>query len=402
MAKRVKKHASRELTRKQRSRLEREKRIERLLIWGVTAVGIAVIGVLAYGFVVEKIIKEREPVAVVSGTSITTAEFQSRVRFVRMQIQNELQYWLYQQQSIDPTDSDTSFYLEYIQKNVRDLQTQLSSANVQATGEQALNQLIQEELVRQEADRRGIAVTPEELQREIELFFGYDRDPATLTPSPTVTPPLTPTEVLTPTPTSVPLPTLTPMTEQDYLQRRDTYLKETLKPLGISDRQYRSWIESSLLGEKLQEQMEAEVPAMAEQVKPWLIAVDSEDRANELAARLDAGEDFQTLADELKEDEEVTGYGTELDWFPRSILESRLDTELTDLAFSLEVGEHSPPVLGQDGAWYTIIGVVGHEMYEVDQSLREQLGGEAFREWLDAQQVLVERMTYLDRVPSEP
>ena len=154
--------------------------------------------------------------------------------------------------------------------------------------------------------------------------------------------------------------------------------------------------------EKLQKQMRAEVPATADQVKLHYLVVDSEERANELVAQLDAGEDFQTLADELEKDEEVVGYGIEVDWFPQSILERRLDTELADLAFSLGVGEYSQPVLSQDGAWYTIIGVVGHEVRELDQLLRDQLGEDAFQKWLDAQQVLVERRTYHDRVPTEP
>jgi len=406
MAKKTKRRASKELTRKQRSRLERERRMEKFLIWGVVGVAVVVVGVLVYGFVVEKIIKDREPVAIVDGNPITTAEFQDRVRFTRMRMQSELQYWLYEQQSLDPTDSDVQFYLEYIQQNVRDLQTQLSSANAPTIGEQAFDQLIQEELVRQEAERRGITIAPEDLQREIELFFGYDRDPATPTPAPTVTTSLTPTEVLVPTPTLVPSPTPTAMTEQDFRQRYDTYLKESLKPLGISDQQYRSWIEASLLVDKLLEQMRAEVPTMADQVKLRLLTVNDEERANELVARLDAGEDFQTLVDELEEekeeDEEVTGYGAELDWFPRSILEDQLETELADLAFSLEVGEHSQPVVGQDGVWYTVIEVAGHEMHELDQSLGEQMGEKAFQEWLDAQQILVERKTYLDRVPTEP
>jgi len=373
--------------------------MERFLIWGVTIVGIAVVGILGYGIVVEKIIKAREPVAIIGGTPITTAEFQARVNFAQMQMKDELQYWTQQQQSLDPTDPNTQFYLEYIQGNIRDLQARLSSASV--IGEQVLDQLIQEELVRQEMERRGITVTSEEVQREIELYFGYDQNPVTPTPRPTVTPPLTLTEVLTPTPTTVPLPTSTPMTEDEFRRLYGNYLERSLKPLSISEQQYRSWAEASLLVEKLQEQMRAEVPTVADQVKLLFLAVDSEERANELAARLGAGEDFQVLADELEEDEEVIGYGSELDWFPKDILEDNLGTELADLAFSLGVGEHSQPVLGQDGTRYYIIEVVGHEEHELDPFVRQQLGTDAFQEWLDAQQVLVERKMYGDRLSVE-
>jgi parvulin-like peptidyl-prolyl isomerase len=241
------------------------------------------------------------------------------------------------------------------------------------------------------------------LQQTIEQFFGYDRNLAAPTPVPVATLPLTPTDVLIPELTSTPLPTPTPMTEAEFRQRYENFLK-TLRSLDVSEQQYRSWVEASLLLEKVQEQIRAEAPATADQVKLRYLAVDSEERANEFAARLDAGEDFQTLVDEFQEDEdeETSAYGDELDWLPQSVLESNLDAELADLAFGLEVGEHSQPVLGQGSTWYAVIEVVGHEVRELDQSVREQVGDESFQEWLEAQQVLVERGTYRDRVPTEP
>ena len=403
MAKKAKKHAPpKELTRKQRSYGEREKRIQKFLLWGVAAVGIVIVGILVYGLVVEKVIKAREPVAIVGDVPITMAELEARTRFVQMQMQTELQYWVNQQQALDPTDSNTQFYLEYIQGNIRDLQTQLSPENAPVIEEQALDQLIQEELVRQEAEHRGITVASEEVQQEIEQFFGYDRNPVPPTPAPSPTPPLTPTEVLTPVPTTVPLPTPTPMTEEEFRQSYTNYLEQSLKPLDISEKQFRSWVEASLLTEKLREEIEAQIPATADQVNLRTMSVDSQERANELVARLDDGEDFQTLADELEADEQVTGHSVELGWLPRSILEQNLGPELTDLAFSLGVGEHSQPVLEDGGVWYTIILVVDHEERELEPFARQQLGAEAFQEWLDAQQVLVERLTYVERVPTEP
>jgi hypothetical protein len=148
--------------------------------------------------------------------------------------------------------------------------------------------------------------------------------------------------------------------------------------------------------------MQAEIPAAVDQVKLRYLVVDSEDRAQELSARLDAGEDFQALADELREGEEASGYGTELDWLPRDVLARRLDAELADLAFDLEVGERSPPVVSQDGSLYTIIHVVGHEVRQLEEEMRDSLGDAVFQEWLDSQQILVERRTYQDRVPTEP
>ncbi|MFQ6101957.1 MAG: peptidylprolyl isomerase [Anaerolineae bacterium] len=391
MAKKAKKRARapKELTRKQLSRLERERRMERWLIVGVAFVGIAIVGILGYGLVAEKVIKAREPVAVVGGTPITVAEFQARVRFVRMRMQIERQNWLVQQQSLNMTNPNADFYLEYIQGKIHDVENQLSSANALVIGEQVLDQLVLEELVRQEAERRDITVTPEELQQEIERYFGYDRNPSTPAPasvatSPPATFPLTPTEVLTPTPTVAPLPTPTPISEADFRQRYNDSLK-SWKSLGVSERQYRSWIEALLLLEELQGQIGAEVPDTADQFKVRYLRVDSEERANELAARLDNGEDFQALSEELREDDEVTGFGTELGWYPQSVLEERIGAELAKLAFNLEVGEHSQPVLSEDGTQYTIIEVVGHEVHELASYILEQMKDEAFQKWVEAQ-----------------
>lgn len=384
------------LTRKQSSRLERERRIEKILLWSVTIVGIVVVGVLGYGLVFEKIIKAREPVAIVSDTSITTDEFQARVRFTRMQIQQNLFYLRQRQVALDPTDPNSEFMLQYIQEQMRQVQDSLSEENAGVLGEQAINQLIQEELVRQEAERRNITVTREEIQQQVEMSFGYD--PNSAAPEPTVSPPVTPTGALTPT--AEPLPTPTRMTQESFRQLYNNYLRESLKPLDISEERFRSWIEASLLIEKLREQMTAEVPAEADQVTLRLLSVDSAELANVLAARLDAGEDFQALADELNENE--AGYSDETGWLPRDLLEEYFGAEIADLAFSLEVGERSQPLALQEGQQYAIIEATGHEERGIDQWVQQQLVEDAFRTWLEAQQFLVERRAYSDRVPTTP
>jgi parvulin-like peptidyl-prolyl isomerase len=402
MAKKPRKHAPKELTRKQLSRLERESRIQRLLVWGVIGVAVAVVGVLAYGFIVEKVVKAREPVAVVGDTPIRTSDFQARVRLVRAQLANNLQSLQMQQQMLDPTDSENQAYLEYIQGSIQNLESQLSLANAMVIGEQTLDQMIQEELVRQEAEQRGLSISPDELQQEIEVGFGYDRNPPP-TPTPTSVPvamvPVTSTSSLTSTAT--PIPTATPMTEQAF---RDAYNSnlQILKSLGISERQYRSFIEASLLTQRLQEEMTAEVPDSADQVKLAYVTVDSEERATELAERLGAGEDFQAVLEEVQADEENPGFGTELDWLPRSLVENRLGAEVAGLAFSLGVGDVSQPVQRQDGTQYTVILVLGREERELDSLARDTLGRDAFQEWLEAEKTKVERLTYQDRVPTDP
>ncbi|MGD2176398.1 MAG: SurA N-terminal domain-containing protein [Anaerolineae bacterium] len=375
--------------------------MERLLIWGVTVVGIVVVGVLGYGVVAERILEPRQPVAIVDEAPITTAGFQARVEFRRLQLQNQVGYLYQQQQALATEDTSSSgqSFQEYIQGQITDLQSQLAPENAEVIGQQVLDQMIQEELVRQEAKRRGIVVSPEELQASIHETFGYNPD---ATPAPTASPPLTSTESLT-TSRPTPAPTPTQMTEADFREMYNRYIRDGLKPLGISEQQYRSWVEVSLLTEKLQEDMKEELPEEAEQVELRYLSVRDEERANELAQRLDSGEDFQTLADELQADEEGPGFGNELGWLPRDTLANRLGEDLADLAFSMEVGEHTEPVtMGEEGQSYFIIEVTGHEVRELRASVRDSLGREAFQAWLDAQQTLVERKSWENRVPTEP
>jgi parvulin-like peptidyl-prolyl isomerase len=401
MAKKTKKRAPKELTRKQVSRIKREQRIERILKWSVIGVAVLVVGVLAYGFIVEEIVKSRQAVATVGDTPITTADFQARVRFTRMQMTSELNYMYQQQQMLDPTDAEVQFLLEYLQNNIVDLQSQLEEENALIIGEQSLEQLIQEQLVRREAASRSITVSQEDVDVAIEEFFGYDRSPVLPTLSPTITLPFTPTDVTTSEPTATPPPTPTPMTEADFKQQYDNFLKG-LRDLDITEQQYRSWVESSILLERLREQMTEEAPATADQVLLRYITVDDELRANEAAARLNAGEDFQALLDELRADEEISAYGGELDWLPQDSMESRFEATVSELAFNMAVGERSQPIPSEDGERFTIIEVLGHEERELNEYLRQQYADAAFQEWLDSQQFLVERGTYRDRVPTDP
>jgi len=402
MSKRTTKRATKELTRKQRSRLEREKLMERIIIWGVVALTVIVVGILGAGLIVEHVVKARQPVATVGGVPITTADFQARVRFTRMQLNNQLEYLYAQQQALDPTDPANKSYLEYIQGNIRNLQEQLSESNALIIGEQTLEQMIQDELIRQEAKRRNITVSKEELQEEIEQYFGYQRNPPTPVPLPTETAPVTASAVLTPTAT--PLPTPTPLSEQEFQRRYNEFLK-SLKALKISERQYRSWVEASLLLDKVRAQFIEEAPTVAEQVKLRYISAGSEEKAKELVARLDAGEEMQTLIEEAQQQDEEAGndlYGNELDWYPKSILANYLGKEVADAAFTLEVGGHSQPILSQSNR-YMVIEVLGREVRELDAFSRQQLGEEAFQEWLKTQEeIAVTRGTYRDRVPVEP
>jgi len=399
MAKKARvRHLPRELTRKQISRLERERRMERALIISVIALAVIVVGVLATGLIIEHVVKARAPVAVVNGVPIRAGDFQARARFIRVQLTQRLAQMRAERQSVDTSQEGADYFLNYLDGQITQLEQQLSLANAQAIGEQALDSLILYELARQEADRRGIVVTEDEVQRDLELGFGYDRsaasaDDASATPSAT--------EVISPAIVSE--PTATPISAEEFQARYEQVLTELLKPNKISERQYRSWVAGDLLVERLREAMAAELPAEQEQFKLRLLTVQDEQLAQELAARLDAGESMDTFSEEFEAAQETPGYVTELEWFPRGLLEDGLGTELTELAFTLPVGAHSSAFPSPDGGYYYIIEVLGREVRPLDEAARKELANRAFEAWFTLQkETVVEYRDYQALVPTEP
>src|SRR5262245_22992455 len=85
-------------TKKHIARLERERRqvnlIRTIAIGGI----VAVILLLAYGYLKLNVLQLQEPVAEVNGEVITTGDWQDRVRFQRVNLLNQLNLLQYYQQ----------------------------------------------------------------------------------------------------------------------------------------------------------------------------------------------------------------------------------------------------------------------------------------------------------------
>ncbi len=373
--------------------------MQKLLLWGLSVVGVLIIGVLGYGVAAETIMRPREPVAIVDGDPIRTSEFQARVKFQRLQLQNQLRY-LYQQQQLlmlqDP-DADTQSFDEYLRGEINNLESQLAPGNAELIGQQVLEQMIQERLVKREAEYRGIEIPADEVQETIHEIFGYDAHGASAPPASS---PITETESITP---AEPAPGPAEMTEAEFRELYNEYVREGLRPLGISEQQYRSWIEASLLIQELQEDMGEELPRETEQVKLDILLLNSQEQAAQVAERLAAGDDFEALVEEIEADEEEPGYRSELDWLPLDMLQSQLGPDLTDLALDLEVDGYTDPiVMGEDDPTYYIMRLAGREVRALDEALRQQMVTDAFRSWVEAQQTLVERRSISGHVPTQP
>ncbi len=253
--------------------------------------------------------------------------------------------------------------------------------------------MVEDAVIAQEAPKMGITVSDAELNSAVEEFFGYYANgtptptvtptpysTATLSPTqlalvpPTATPTETqaPTEALTPTenpatptlaaetatPTAnvtatpevtwTPLPTSTPYTQEGFTQNLDNYVA-SLKEINFTQDELRQLVKAQVLRDKVYNELTKDVPDVQEQVWARHILVPTEEEANKVIERLNAGEDFAAIAKELSQDSSNSGNGGDLGWFTRDTMV----TPFAHAAFSLKVGEISKPVQTTFG-WHVI------------------------------------------------
>lgn len=420
-------------TKKHIARLERERMQTRIILFSFIGLLVIVIGLLAYGYLDLNYLQSRRAIAKVGDVNITIGEWQARVRLERSRLINlDTQY----QQYAQLFGIDTS-------SQVLQIENQLNSPTT--LGQSVLDQMIDEELIRQESAKRGITASAEEIDRAIQSSYNYfpngtptptitptsvtfpTLSPDTLalvtitptptqlmteTPTPTSTPdPLaSPTATVPPTatatagPTSTPLPTFTPRpTATPYTLQgfQDSYQKgvDSLVKLGLTEAQVRRLYEANVLRQKLMDTITADVPRVQEQVWARHILVADEATANTVRQRLINGEDFAKVAAEVSTDTGTKDKGGDLGWFGKGVMVP----EFEQAAFSLKVGELSQPIKSQFG--YHIIQVLAHEDVPLDANGYDQARQTAFNDWLKSARTEYNVVTYdnwQNIIPTDP
>jgi parvulin-like peptidyl-prolyl isomerase len=370
------------LTRKQLSRREKERRQRLILIGLAIGVGCLIAAVLGYGAYQELVAKPGAPVATVNGVAIQRQAYQKRVLLQRMNIDAAIQDWqtqraLYSSEEdawmIDLIDQQLSYY--YTERDLVD-------------GEGPVDDMIQEELIRQAAAAQGIEVSPDEIDRAIEEEFGYDRDSPI--PSPTTT--ITSTSEVTATEQA------TPMSLAEFKEQFAETLSALEERTGLTEADYREIMRTRLLTEKMEEFVGEQVPTSELQVRARHILVETQEEAHAVLERLEQGEDFATVAMELSTDTVSAEEGGELGWFPMGVM----DTAFEEAAFSLAVGELSGVVESSYG--FHIIQVEERdEDRELDADMLAQRKSEAFQVWLENLEAEADIVKYWseDLVPPE-
>ncbi len=226
---------------------------------------------------------------------------------------------------------------------------------------------------------------------------------ATITTEPTATgeataePEASPTVVTNPEPTPTPLPTPTPMSLESYQTLRSDYLDYVLEQTGFTEAAFLEMMRTYALQEKLQEALAEEVPVSAPQVNVRQILVYSQDEIDAINERIDSGEEFGALAQELSQDTATKENGGELGWMPLS--STALPQTVVERAFAVEPGQRE--VVSSYLGLHLIEVLEKADDRPLDEATISAAKSAALSEWLATamQDPGVERRWSRDKVP---
>jgi len=390
------------LHKKHVARLQREKQQSRIILYVFIGIVVSVLVLLAYGYYDINYLQRQRPVAKVGKYAILVNQFEPRVRMQRQQLLAQYnQYSQYGQM----------FGMD-VKNQLDQIQSQLDAP--ETVGQSVLDQLINEQLIRLEAEKRGITVNDAELVEAKESAFSYypngtptsaptatelvmPKIPAeafklvTITPTPAATlePTATPPAAATATPASeatattaatvVPEPTATPYTQEGF-EKRFSESQNAMMKLGLSEKDYLSLFDIQILQTKVQEAITADVPHTEKQVWARHILVSDEAAALVVLEKLKNGEDFAALAQEYSQDTGSAVNGGDLGWFSTGAMVPEFETA----AFALEKsGDYTTtPVQSQFG--YHIIQLIAKQDRPLTADQYETAKNKAFSDWLTA------------------
>lgn len=410
-----------------RTRHEREAAMQRLILTVVGIVGAIAILLVAFALINDQILAPRQAVANVNGDTITVGEFERRVRLERTLLNEQLTNAYYTYLSFGASESDAQQALtqnSYTSNIISEMQVP------DQLGNRVLNDMIDDTLIRQQAEALGVSVSDEKVQERIQQFFGYDPNAGLFTATPSPSPTVSPTPFITATPSPVPTETSTPTTtptpeitetpsvtpqatatatstpdaatrEATFNSTRDDFFQYVTTTSQLNDGDVQAYFAAQALREAVMEQVTADMSHTATYANIRHILVATEAEAQDVLEALQSGEPFASLAAAVSTDTSNAGNGGELGWQPLSVYV----TPFADAARDAEIGTFVGPVETEFG--YHILQVRAREEREMDQSDFEQAQARAFQDWLDGlradeSQTIQTFDTWIDNVPTDP
>jgi len=433
------------VTRKHIVRQKKEQQQIRTIMIVGGVILLAVLALVVYSLVNTLYVQPNKAVAFVGDTKITAREFESEVRYSRLTSLNQAASYAEYGQMFG--SMGTSFM-----STAKNLVDQLN--NPVNYGKTVLDRMIDDQLIKEEADKLGIKVSEEELKQELQTVFNFYPE-GTLTPTVTPTTVATPTlsetqwAIIKPTETSTPAPTLDPTqvvsteaavssqatataqalptepaaevtptsaeptavpsttptptvyTTQVYAKEVKSYT-DMLKSYGLTFNDMEKLVNAQMLRDRVLAEITKDMKPEQEQVWVRHIIVATEDEAKKALEEIKAGADFAEVA-KIYSIDGTKDNGGDLGWM--GLEDQNWDKDFLNAAFTLtQVGEISAPIQTQFG--YHLIQLVGRGVNPVDETKFEEMKYVKFTNWIQSLKDQRSDITIQDDwaavVPNEP
>lgn len=446
----------REELREQRAAEERRK--VQMIAGGIVGI-IALVAVV--GLIMEFLIVPNQAVANVRGEEISLSDWRERVQYQRAQlvVAVEEQYDLFRGDEAEDTQEAKNQAMRMVQQ-FSGQQIGILTQGYQQLGEFVLNQMRDEILIRQEAEKQNIAVTEAEVDERVGVRYNYFGG-GLPTPRPTGTATVEPTPSLTPVgfveevvetpegddseevvpeeevpeeevlPTNTPQPTATAVSEAAFNEELNADLA-SLAARGANEALLREEATNALYREKLAEALylEQELPTAVDHLSAYFILAPSQEDAEAIQALIDESEAENAFLDvwnqirtnnqnfvppQAAEGEVPTpptdplerAQAREFLWRTQEEYAGIFQAgDVTETLFNLQAGETSPILedFQQNGAVWVITQVSGAELRELDEAALQQRREEALQMWLEAQRTVDVEIydNWQTRIPRQP
>ena len=396
--------SERELTKKQIALSGRHRQQQMRLYLGLAALAGLVVIVVLVGLYDNLVARPALPVAIVKDVTVRLDQYQARLRYERFQLDVLTRRIDAQMSSVDTTDATTDFMVQYLQQVRGQVMQQRAGLP-----RQVVDNLVEEEMTRQEAAETGLTVSDQEINEALRARMaqelGYITQAQatsiastavaktataqlfTPTPLPTPTPTLSATVVataaVTPTEEITPVPTATPhiITDDEFNKEYADYLSALNQQAQVSEAQIRDFVRAGLLVKAVRSWFADQAPKAAEQVDVSHIQAASDVQAKLAIDRLAGGEEFPLVASEVSSNTVTGQNGGELGWFMKGELETRYSAEFEQAAFSMEPGAYSQPITSTLG--WQIIRLNERGIRPLSESQLATKQAEGYSNWLE-------------------
>ena len=370
------------LTKKQIARSRKETRQLRIIWTVVAAVGAVVLAVILFALIRELAVAPNAAVAVVDGTKVSLKDYEDQLTLSRYSLHSEIANMQYQLSLLDTSTEEGTFLSQYYGQVVQQYQAQLDLVS-----DNTLQGLIEDVLIKKKAQEAGLSVTLSEAQARIrtDVESSLAAQASSITSTETISGP-------TPVPTAIPAATI------------DATLQTFLARVGLPLSAYERIEQRNLLRGKVSDLLASQVISTGLMIHVQLIMTDTQAVADTAKQRIDAGEDFATVAKEVSGESQVQTNGGDLGWLAADQLTSSYGTDLNNAASSQEIGTLT--VVQSNSKFYVLRVVERNPNGTLPDSVISQRKSSALSEWLAAQTEAlgdkIQRLLKTSQIPLDP